>query len=323
MSRILWSLVLATLILPWALVGAVAHPPEEPAKVAPIPARTLNIITAPVDEEVEPDEDDYNYYYEEDLDLALAEKLSGEPSKVWEYNDGGTIGEFCFTYCSYHILSGELRNTGQDFDVLEAALPGGALHFAWTYSESGIDVAGVNPDEPIGWVYTDLHVGETQYEGPATPLTRAGGDLVVPLEFVEVCGDQETRGYYDCPEAEEGAETAEPADVYAHDVVMNIRIILDGGYDWTSVDWSRHFEFKLDTAGGSFLTVPEHKDPVVVEVPVDDLSSVSDESIDDEIDNVYTFDSEGGDVVFAPGATVPLMLVGTLGLALAMRRRMG
>src|SRR5687767_8747336 len=112
MSRILWSLVLATLILPWALVGAVAHPPEEDAKPAPIPMRTLSIINAPVGEDVEPDEDDY-YSYEQDLDLALAEKLSGEPSKSWEYNDGGAMGPIgnCITYCSYHVLAGELRNT--------------------------------------------------------------------------------------------------------------------------------------------------------------------------------------------------------------------
>jgi hypothetical protein len=317
MSRLVWSLIGTLVCLP-LLAGAAT---SEEAVAAPVPAGDVHQVYLIALNQSEParvtPEDTYSNGKELRMGLSDNASESVAPSVSTSFN-GGYGGLCVYPYpltgsCSQPVTV-KAKLTSADFELAPVSTITGSVHLAWTYRSSTPAVCCEG--DVVASVYPELDIAGQSYTAKTFGLKRAGGDMVVALdfEFEAECDRDDNGTPTDC---------TQPVGAQARDAVLLLHI-MPVSYFGSSGLLGSTTTIKFDTAGGSSLALVEVVPPVVS--AADALQSVPDEDISED-DNITAEGAEPvefqdpGQVEFASAPMVPLMIAGCLGVVAALRRR--
>lgn len=317
----------ARILLALLLVGAscltvaTAHAPPAP-EVAPepVPSRSLFIIAQ------EPEAYAQNHsassQHEDDFHLALSPVANDtvEERRTYYWSDYN-LGPFCTPfYCNeFYGAKGLLMNVGEDFRLAPTQDISGVLDLEYYYSENSF----MGYRDPIGWIHFGLSIGHAYFEAEPIVLEQEGtyeqAVHNLTFHFTARC-DYETH--------DEGGEHP-PCDesfdnwteeVWTHDLVLWMAVEVP---QQSSLSLGRHFDMSIGTSGTSKLDLPIFVPPAPVAVAMDDnvIVSIAHDDLDAD-GQVAEPVAVGDDVVYVPGAGLPLLIAGTIGLAVLLRRRL-
>lgn len=309
--RIALAGTLAGIFVLGAAVTASAHEPEKAKTPEPDPlARSIYLISTVPDRGGAPNRTDP---YHQDAGLALSANASDSASPSRSYTlTRPLLGFYCgYPYsCAQRTVKGLATNVGEDFEIQWQDQYAGQLHYAWSYRASG----QVYPySDTVGVLSVGLTVGDVGYGGFSRPLSARGGDATLPMAFDRQDCEHSDEPHH--PHCEAGSAESAP-EIWTHDVVLTFSIHMP--YQFPGPLLGASLTVKVDTGGGSFLTVHE------VPPPPPPPPEPEPEAGADEPPVAVAYDEDGDgepDLYFTPGPSLGTAALAAAGGAILLRRR--